>query len=84
MGNLEKRVAQIEGDRANSDLKKMTDEELSAYIKTLDWGAPTVIEALHTGNPRFVAAVLEGVLRHGSSLPIVVDDPERKARNVNS
>ena len=30
MGNLEKRVAQIEGDRANTDLKKMSDEELSA------------------------------------------------------
>jgi hypothetical protein len=82
MGNLEKRVAQIEGARANSDLKKMSDEELSAYTATLDWGAPTVIEALHTGNPRFVAAVLEGVLRHSSSLPIVVDDPERKAKNV--
>jgi hypothetical protein len=46
MGNLEKRVAQIEDARANSDLKKMSDEELSAYTATLDWGAPTVIEAL--------------------------------------
>jgi hypothetical protein len=35
MGNLEKRVAQIEGARANSDLKKMSDEELSAY--TAPW-----------------------------------------------
>jgi len=84
MGNLEKRVAQIEGARANSDLKKMTDEELSAYIATLDWGAPTVIEALDTGNPRFVAAIIESVLRHPSPLQVVVDDPERKAKNVNS
>ena len=35
MGNLEKRVSQIEDARANSDLKKMSDEELSAYISTL-------------------------------------------------
>lgn len=84
MGNLEKRVSQIEGARADADLKNMSDEELDGYIATLDWGAPTVIEALHTGNPRFVAAVVESVLRHTSGLPIVFDDPERKAKNVNA
>ena len=84
MGNLEKRVAEIEGDRANSDMKKMTDEEMGAYISTLGWCPPSGHEGQYWGSPRLLAAVLESILRHGSSLPIVVDDPERKARNVNS
>ncbi len=82
MGNLEKRVAQIEDALANSDLKKMSDEELSAYTATLDWGSPTGKEVQYWGSPRLLAAVIEKVLRHGSSLPIVVDDPDRKARNA--
>ena len=83
MGNLEKRVAQIEGARAHTDLKALSDQELDAHIKTLDWGVPSGQEVPYWGSPRLLAAVIEKVLRQGSSLPIVVDDPERKAKNVN-
>ena len=83
MGNLEKRVAQIEGARAHTDLKALSDQDLDAHIKTLDWGVPSGQEVQYWGSPRLLAAVIEKVLRQGSSLPIVVDDPERKAKNVN-
>lgn len=81
MGNLEKRVARIERAKANVDLKKMTDEELNAYIATLDVGAPTVIESLHSGNPDFVAAVVEHALRHTRPLPVVEIDPDWTVEN---
>jgi hypothetical protein len=82
MGSLEKRVAQIEGARAHTDLKALSDQELDAHIGTLDWGVPSGKEVQYWGTPRLLAAVLEKILRHGSSLPIVVNDPERKAKNV--
>lgn len=84
MGNLEKRVSQIEDARAHADLKAMSDQELDAHISTLGWCPPSGHEGQYWGSPRLLAAVLESILRHGSSLPIVVDDPERKAKNVNS
>lgn len=65
MPSLDTRVAFLEGARANSNLKAMTDEELDAYIRTLN-----------PGSPQAFGAVLAKVLRHPSSLPLVKDDPD--------
>lgn len=43
----------------------MTDEDLDAYIRTLE-----------VGSPAFYDAVIARVLRHRSAFPVVVDDPE--------
>ena len=77
MGSLKKRVAQIERACSHTDLKALTDQELDAHIGTLDWGVPSGKEVQYWGTPRLLDAVMEKILRHGSSLPIVVDDPER-------
>lgn len=60
MRSLENRVAQLEGAQENADLKAMTDDELSAYASTLEFGTPECW-----------AAVLAGVLRHQSAFPVV-------------
>ena len=63
--SLEKRMALLETARAKSNLKAMTDEELGAYIKTLE-----------VGSPAFCDAVIARVLRHRSAFPVVGEDPE--------
>ncbi len=65
MLNLDKRVAQLEGAQANANLKTMTDDELSAYTRTQK-----------NGTPRWWGAVLASVMRHGSALRVVKDDPD--------
>ena len=63
--SLEKRIALLETARAKSNLKAMTDEELDAYIKTLE-----------VGSPAFYDAVIARVLRHRSAFHVVGEDPE--------
>ena len=65
MASLEKRVAQLEVTQGNTDLKAMTDDELNAYILTLE-----------DGTPRWWDAVLARVMRHPSAMPVVKDDPD--------
>ena len=65
MTSLENRILQLERARGNADLNAMTDAQLSAYIRTLENGAP-----------RWWNAVLASVMRHPSALPIVVNDPD--------
>jgi hypothetical protein len=62
---LERRVAVLEAARGDADLQAMTDEELDAYIRTLEMGTSEGFRA-----------VLAKVFRHGSALPIVIDDPD--------
>ena len=64
--SLERRIALLESTRATANLKSMPDEELDAHIKTLE-----------PGSPAFYDAILTKVLRHRSTFPIVMDDPER-------
>lgn len=65
MHRLEKRVAQLEGARANADLKTMTDDELRAYTGTLE-----------NGTSRWWDCVMASVMRHPSAFPVVRDDPD--------
>ena len=65
MTSLEKRVALLEVTQGNKDLKAMTDDELSAYILTLEKGAP-----------RWWDSVLARVMRHPSAFKVVKDDPD--------
>lgn len=66
MRSLEKRLAQLEVAQDNADLKAMTEDELSAYIVTLE-----------DGTPRWWDAVLASVMRHPSAFKVVKDDPDQ-------
>ena len=65
MFNLEKRITVLEGARANVNLNGMSDEELDTHIRNLD-----------EGTPAWYAAVIGRVMRHRSTVTIVVDDPD--------
>lgn len=68
MHSLEKRVAQLEGAQVNANLKKMSDDELRTYIRTLD-----------AGTSRWWDAVLVSVMRHARTVSVVPDDPDHSA-----
>ncbi|MEO7938506.1 MAG: hypothetical protein ABIR55_07775 [Burkholderiaceae bacterium] len=68
--SLERRIALLESAQVKANLKSMTDEELSGHIR-----------ALEIGSPAFYDAVIARVLRHSSTFPIVVNDPEHEANS---
>lgn len=64
MQSFKKRVAQLEIGKRRSNLKSMTRAELDAHVATFT-----------TASPEFYAAVM---LRGGTPLPVVKDDPDYK------
>lgn len=67
MLNLESRISRLEAGQAKADLERMNDEELDAYILTLEEGSPDWYETL-----------IARVMRHPSALQVVHDDPAHK------
>lgn len=65
MTDFRKRLSNLEKSRRTIDLKTMTDAELDAYINSFE-----------TVTLDFVIALTTQINRHGSTLPIVHDDPE--------
>jgi len=65
--NLENRVARLEAGQAKADMERMNDEELDAYILTLEDGCPSWYDA-----------IIARVMRHPSAFPVVHDDPAHK------
>lgn len=59
MPTLEQRLTVLESKQAHDDLSAMTDEELNAYLGTLEAGTPTWFKVM-----------LRGIWRRGSRLPI--------------
>ena len=62
MQSTRSRIGMLERGRAQVNLKAMSDAELSAYIKTTA-----------SGSREFYAAVINQVLRHPSTMPVVRD-----------
>lgn len=73
MASLETRVAHLEGAQANANLETMTDDELKAYIATLE-----------SGSSRWWDAILTNIMRHPSALQIVKDDPAHAVANIGN
>ena len=65
MKSLKGRIETLEQDRAQVNLKAMSDAELSAYIKTTVSGAR-----------EFYAAVVNQILRHPSKFTVVRESPK--------
>lgn len=66
MKSIERRIARLEQERAQIDLKGMPDEELLAYRNTLQ-----------PQSPAWWAATMVHVFRHARCFEVVHDDPER-------
>jgi hypothetical protein len=65
MKNLEKRVASLESRNLAADIKTMTDDELDAYIETLEIGSLARNKA-----------IVASLMRHPAPFPIVEDEPD--------
>ncbi len=80
MRSLENRVAPLEGVQVNADIRAMTDEELSAYIDTLNAESPALVD-LKGGTSRWWGAVLHSIGRHPSAFKVVQEDPDYAVGN---
>ena len=59
MATIEKRLKELESKQSSADLAEMTDSELDAHLG-----------ALKAGSPEWFRAMLAGIWRRGSKLPI--------------
>lgn len=59
MSNIDKRLTQLEGEKLNADLDRMTVEQLDSHL----------IE-LKAGSPEWFRVLLAGIWRRGSRLPL--------------
>lgn len=65
MSNLNHRVAKLEAELLKVRFEELTDDELRAHAYSLPFKSS-----------RQYGALISLILRHGSALPIVYDDPD--------
>ena len=70
MASLETRVAKMEKDAADVDLKTMTDDELMAHARKF----PMFSSEMY-------GAIVTLILRRPSAFPVVNDDPDHVSRD---
>jgi len=71
--NLENRVARLEAGQAKEDMERMNDEQLDAYILTLE-----------DESSDWYDAIIARVMRHPSAFPVVKDDPAHTGNSSTS
>lgn len=64
MPSLENRVAKLEAEMLKVNLSELSDEELRAHIATLPFKSS-----------EGYGAIITLILRHGSALPVIYNDP---------
>ena len=64
MPSLEHRVAKLEAELLKVRFEELSDDELRAHAYSLPFKSPKQYEA-----------IIALILRHGSTLPIIHDDP---------
>lgn len=64
MRSIRSRIETLERDRAQVNLDALSDEELDAYAKSVEFGSPECW-----------AAVLTKVLQHPTTIRVVPDTP---------
>ncbi len=64
MSNIETRLAKLEAELLKVRFDDLSDDELMAHAATFPFKSPKQYEA-----------IIALILRHGSTLPIIYDDP---------
>jgi len=70
MRNLETRLAKLEAELMKVRLEELSDDELRAHAAIFPFKSPKQYEA-----------IIALILRHGSTLPTIHDDPAHKNSN---
>jgi len=72
MSNIETRLAKLEAELLKVRFDDLSDDELMAHAATFPFKSPKQYEA-----------IIALTLRHGSTLPIIYDDPAYAERDAD-